>query len=150
MVGEAVDDEVFLGREVREERTPGHLRGLRDLGDRYLVEAVLDEQLDGRRRDRLPGPELLPFTQRHGGIVAPGANLHLGYFCTEERSDGRTDRGSRPDRADAGVRAGARWRRRDRPRTAGHTDRADEGRLTAGPHGRGAGPARAARTDPGA
>lgn len=68
MVREAVHHEVFLGREVGEERALGNLGRLGDLRHRDLVEAVFEEQLDRRVGDRRAGPLLLPLTQSWLGV----------------------------------------------------------------------------------
>ena len=65
MVGEPLQDKVFLGREVGEQGPPGDLRRPRNVGDRDLVESCFEEHADRRGRDRLAQAHLLSFPQSH-------------------------------------------------------------------------------------
>ncbi|GAA3076829.1 hypothetical protein GCM10020000_72890 [Streptomyces olivoverticillatus] len=62
-LGDPVEEEVFLAREVVEDGHRRDLGGPGDLGDGDVVEAPLDEQLRGRVRDALPRLTLLLFAQ---------------------------------------------------------------------------------------
>ncbi|GAA2873315.1 hypothetical protein GCM10010517_33820 [Streptosporangium fragile] len=63
VVGDPVQDEIFLGGEVFEQGGFGDPRRRRDLGDRDLVESALQEQRDRRRGDRLVDLPPLAFPQ---------------------------------------------------------------------------------------
>jgi hypothetical protein len=73
VVGEAVQHEVVLCREVREQRAPRHLGRLGDLGHRHVVVPALEEQGDRRLGDPAARARLLPLPQtRHGRNPTPG------------------------------------------------------------------------------
>ncbi len=73
VVGEAVDDQVFLGGEVGEQGGLGDVGGGRDVRHRHPVEAVLQEERDGRLGDGLSGQFLLALAQSaHGVRLAAG------------------------------------------------------------------------------
>src|SRR5262249_5160318 len=59
-VFEVAEEDVFLAREVREDRPGRDAGGLRDVGERRRVVAALDEELEPRAGDRVAGLLLLP------------------------------------------------------------------------------------------
>ena len=77
----AVEEHVFLAREVVEHRHASHIGGRRDVVHRHLVEAVHEEQARGGIRDGLPGGKAFA-----GAEV--GRNRHVATIiqkCTEYR-----------------------------------------------------------------
>ena len=81
-LGNLVEEEIFLRREVVED---GLLRdaGLGgDLGDRDLVEAALDEQAHRHVGDLLPRRQLLRLPQAHTRIVTPLRYCYGNFSAT--------------------------------------------------------------------
>lgn len=76
-LGDPVEEEILLAREVIEDRHRRHLGGAGHLGDGDLVEAVPDEQHCGLAGDPLPGTQLLALAERQPLLRHREAGLRL-------------------------------------------------------------------------
>jgi hypothetical protein len=74
-LGIAVEEQVFLAREVSEDRWPGHVGGLGDLRNGYLVEPAVQEQRRCHIRDALAHLRLL-------ACPAPGVRVAVTAFTS--------------------------------------------------------------------
>jgi len=63
------ENNLFLGREVAEERARRHVGRRSNLLDRCGLEPILCEQLEARRLDGPARPILLSVPQRHRGFL---------------------------------------------------------------------------------
>src|SRR5262249_13462300 len=79
--GQLVEEEVLLRREVVEDGLLRDARRRRDLGDRDVVEAALDEQAHRRIRELAPRRQLLRLAKPHRRIVYDCLQLQQGFSC---------------------------------------------------------------------
>ena len=81
-LGDLVEEEILLRREVIEDRLLRHAGLGGDLGDGNLVEATLDEQAHRHVGDLLPGRELLRLPQAHDANCNPAAYCYGKFLAT--------------------------------------------------------------------